>query len=57
MYGMEWKVQIKIKRGRDEESLWRKKDVTPLGEEGTPRDEWCKESLLDMLPTQDKTQI
>jgi len=29
---MEWKVQIEIKKGRVEESLWRKKDIMPLGE-------------------------
>jgi len=34
---MERKVQIKTKRGRDEVSLWRKKDATPLGKERTPR--------------------
>jgi len=30
-------AQRKIKRGRDEESLWNKKVVMPLGEERTPR--------------------
>jgi len=35
---MEWMAQKrKIKRGRDEESLWKKKVVTPLREGGNPR--------------------
>ena len=45
----------KIKRGRDEESLWKKKVVTPLREGGNPR--WgVKEPPLEVLHTQDKTQ-
>jgi len=37
---MEWRAKRKIKRGRDEamkKTYGRKKDVTPLGEERTPR--------------------
>jgi len=36
MNGMDG-AKRKIKRGRDEESLWKKKVVTPLEEGGTPR--------------------
>ena len=30
-------IKRKIKGGRDEESLWTRRDVMPLGEGGTPR--------------------
>jgi len=30
-------IKRKIKGGRDEESLWKRRDVMPLGEGGTPR--------------------
>jgi len=46
---MEWMTQKgDKKKGMDEEILWKRNDVTPLGEGGTPR--WVvKESSLEVL--------